>query len=93
MSETKNPIRMGNAVLIRTVTTYVLGRVVEIDRELGMVVLEDAGWVADTGRFGQCLEKGKVNEYERAPDGIASVGLSAIADSFNWAHDLPKTTV
>jgi hypothetical protein len=43
--------------------------------------LEDAAWIADTGRFADALKSGKFNEVEPFPDGQVIVGRGAIIDA------------
>jgi hypothetical protein len=83
------PFKVGDAVLIRTVTMIDLGRVRAIGRDF--LTLEEGGWVADTGRFSKMLETGDLSEFESAPDWIL-VGRGAICDAFPWRHALPRTT-
>ena len=84
-----SPLRVGQKVLIRSVTNYYSGRVVLMNRD--EVVLEDAAWIADTGRFSECLKSGTFNEIEPYPDGkLVSIGRGAICDSTNWDHELPR---
>lgn len=81
------PWKIGTAYLIRTVTMFVLGRVTEIyEQEL---VLEDASWVADTGRFHNALVTGKLNEVEPFPEAVI-VGRGGIIDAVPWTHSLPR---
>ena len=83
------PFKAGDAILIRTVTMIHVGRVKAIGRDF--FVLEDGGWVADTGRFSEMFEKGTMSEFERAPSWFL-VGRGAVVDAFPWAHPLPKAT-
>jgi hypothetical protein len=83
------PFKIGDGVLIRTVTHYALGKVGAIGRDF--ITLSEGGWLADTGRLGECLSKGTVNEFERAPSWIM-IGRGAICDVFPWAHEIPKST-
>jgi hypothetical protein len=83
------PFRVGDAILIRTVTMIDLGRVIAICRDF--IVLEDGGWVADTARFSTMLATGAINEFERV-EGWFMVGRGAICDLFPWKHALPKVT-
>ena len=86
MSE--GPWVVGQAYLIRTVTMIQTGRLVAVyDKEL---VLDDAAWVADTGRFYDALSKGTLNEIEPFPDGPVIVGRGAICDAAIWSHPLPR---
>lgn len=70
---------------IRTVTFYLVGRVVR--RAGQFLVLADASWVADSGRFMQAIKTGTLAEVE--PVGAALVNVSSIVDAFPWVHDLP----
>lgn len=83
------PFKIGDAILIRTVTMIDLGRVVAIGRDF--ITLEDGGWVADTGRFNEMLATGKLNEFERCETWFM-VGRGAVCDVFPWKHPLPKAT-
>ena len=75
----------GSAVVIRTVTHYYVGKVLSASD--GRVLLGDACWVADTGRWSEFLSSGSVNEAEPYPD-QCSVALAAIVDWAPWNHDL-----
>ena len=82
------PFEIGEAYLIRTVTYHVLGRVKSIKGNF--LVLEEASWVADSGRFNEAIGKGTLNEVEYV--GKAIVAINAIADAYPWDHKLPKET-
>jgi len=82
-----SPLRVGNAVLIRTVTHYQTGRI-EILTPLE-VVLSSAAWIADTGRFADCLAKGTPAEVEPFAAGLVSVARGAIVDVTDWTAELP----
>lgn len=84
-----NPLRVGAAVFIRTVTMYHVGRVVALDGD--MIVLEDASWVAWTKRFGESLTRGEFNEVEHV-EGYVAVGRGAVIDVYEWRHALPVVT-
>ena len=83
-----NPIRVGNKVLIRTVTLYHTGKIVEITKE--EIVLVDAAWIADTGRLNAALTASTAGEVEPFPDPVA-VGRGSIVDVTNWRGELPRT--
>lgn len=83
------PFKVGDSILVRTVTMIQLGMVAEIGRDF--LVLEGGGWVADTGRFSEMLATGKINEYEKVPSWML-VGRGAICDVFPWPHPLPRET-
>jgi hypothetical protein len=84
-----NPLRVGNAVFIRTVTMYHVGRIVEIAD--GMIVLEDASWVAWTKRFSESMRTGEFDEVEHVP-GYVGVAFAGVIDVYNWPHALPVVT-
>ena len=70
---------LGANYLIRTVTMIDTGRLVAVtDHEL---VLEDAAWIADSGRFADALLSGEFNEVEPFPEGQVIVGRGAIIDA------------
>ena len=83
------PFKVGDAILIRTVTMIQLGRVTHIGRDF--ITLDDCGWVADTARFSEMLATGKLNEFERAPS-WCMVGRGAIVDVWPWPHKIPTVT-
>jgi hypothetical protein len=80
------PIALGENVMIRTVTMIQVGKLVHTGKH--ELVLENAAWVADTGRFNEFLAKGSYNECEPFPDGKVVVGRGAIVDACVWKHDL-----
>ncbi len=87
--EMRSQMKAGDKVYIRTVTYHSIGRVVRLTRS--WVHLDDASWVADSGRFGAALETGELSEVERTP-GIVRVARGAIVDVYEWRHSLPVAT-
>lgn len=83
------PFRVGDSVLIRTVTMIQLGKITTIGPDF--LVLVDGGWVADTARFSETLATGALNEYEKAPSWIY-VSMGSVVDIYPWAHALPTQT-
>lgn len=75
-------------VFIRTITNYFTGEVVEVRN--GWVILNDAAWIANTGRFSDSLTSGAFSEVEPYPNQVA-VNVAAIIDVTQWEHDLPRT--
>ena len=76
---------------IRTVTYHCVGRVVgiiDVGNEHRTLALSDASWVANSGRFMQCIKNGALSEVE--PVGTMYVKMSAVVDFFPWNHALPK---
>jgi hypothetical protein len=79
---------VGHAYFIRTVTLYYTGRIKAVTAS--DLVLEDAAWIADCGRYSVALATGALNEIEPIP-GTVIVGRGAIVDAVPWTHALPKT--
>ena len=78
-SPSSSPWEIGSIYLIRTVTMIDTGRLVAVtDKEL---VLEDAAWIADTGRFSDSLKKSDFGEVEPFPDGRVIVGRGSVIDA------------
>lgn len=70
---------IGKDYLIRTVTMIDTGKLVGVtEHEL---VLEDAAWIADTGRFADAVSKAEFNEVEPFPDGRVVLGRGAVIDA------------
>ena len=84
------PLRAGNLVLVRTVTNYYTGRVEEVTEH--EILLSDAAWIPDTGRFATALSTGSLGEVEPYPEGcVVSVNRGAVVDACDWKHGLPRT--
>lgn len=81
------PFEVGRAYLIRTVTNYWTGRV---DRVVGdFLVLSEAAWIADTGRYSEAIDEAHLKEIEPAR-GAVIVGLGSIIDAQVWTASLPR---
>ena len=85
------PWRIGQAYLIRCVTHYALGRLTAVGRH--ELTLADGGWVADTGRYAECVATGKLAEFEPVATGPLIVGRGAIVDACEWSHAIPRETI
>lgn len=70
---------IGKVYLIRTVTMIDTGKLVYVGPN--ELVLEDAAWIADTGRFADAVKSAKFNEVEPFPDGRLIIGRGAIIDA------------
>lgn len=87
-SSRAHPFQVGNAYLVRTVTMIILGKLeVVFDNEL---LLSQASWIADTGRFSEALSGGedKLKEIEPFPNDVI-IGRNSIIDATVWEHKLP----
>jgi len=76
---TDHPWAIGENYLIRTVTMIDTGRLVAVtEHEL---VIEDAAWVADTGRFSDAVQKAIFGEVEPFPPGQVIIGRGSVIDA------------
>jgi hypothetical protein len=80
------PFEIGKAYLFRTVTHIEVGRVRRIIGKF--VELEEASWIADTGRYHDCLKNGTFSEVEPYPL-YTGVNTDALINFAPWPHDLP----
>lgn len=71
--------KIGEIYLIRTVTMIDTGKLVAFNEH--ELVLEDAAWIADTGRFADAIKKAEFNEVEPFPDGEVIIGRGSIIDA------------
>ena len=81
------PFKVGGAYFIRTVTYFATGKVKAIVGQF--LVLEDAAWIADTGRFMNAITEGKLNEVEPVKVDMF-INVNSITDAFIWSHKLPR---
>lgn len=85
---TTAPWCIGENMLIRTVTHYWVGRIVSVSPS--ELVLEEAAWIADTGRYSDSLKDGDFEEVEPVYHGRVIVGRGAVIDAVSWRHGLPR---
>jgi len=78
---------IGKKYLIRTVTMIEIGELIMVsEKEL---ILKNASWVADTGRYYNALKTGALEEVEPYINKVI-VGRGSIVDATIWDHELPK---
>lgn len=83
LASTYHAWEIGKHYLIRTVTMTNTGKLVAVtDQEL---VLEDAAWIANTGRFSDALKTESFDEVEPFPDGRVIVGRGGVIDAVKIA--------
>jgi hypothetical protein len=75
---------IGKVYLIRTVTMIDTGRLVAVTPY--ELVLEDAAWIADTGRFADAIQRVEFGEVEPFPEGRVIVGRGAVVDAVQIAR-------
>ncbi len=88
-TEALTPFVVGNNYFFRLATYHCIGNIVSIVGKF--IVLKDACWVADSGRFMQALQKGNLSEVE--PTGDMVINIDFIADAFPWKHALPDKQI
>lgn len=85
-----HPFTVGKNYFLRTVTHYYTGRLEAVHGQ--ELVLAEAAWIADTGRFSEMLATGKFNEVELYPKGSrVIVGRGSLIDAVEIAS-LPTET-
>ena len=85
----KHPYVIGEKYLIRTVTMIYTGKLIEVHAD--ELVIKDAAWIADTGRWHDACTKGTLNEVEPYAKGDSViVSRGAILDVSPWSFDLPS---
>lgn len=74
--------QIGKNYFIRTVSHHFTGKLEDVtEHEL---VLSSVSWIADDGRFNECLSKCTADEVEPAPEGIVMIGRGALIDAHVW---------
>jgi hypothetical protein len=86
--QSEGPFEIGKAYLIRTVTYHQVGILKDIQGDF--LIFKDASWVADSGRFSDCITKGSFNEVEYV--GPMIINKTAIVDAFPWENKVPTET-
>lgn len=74
-------------MLIETVTKYYVGEIVAVCPQ--EIVIRDACWVANTGRYHEFLatgDGGDYTEFEPCQDGLAIVGRGSIIVAQPYKH-------
>jgi hypothetical protein len=80
---------VGEKFFFRTVTYHLTGRVKKV---IGNIIeLENAAWIADSGRFMQAIKNGELKEVE--PVGRAWINMDSVTDFFEWKHKLPEVQI
>ena len=89
MPTKKHSFELDQNIIIRTVTNYFTGRVSAVTE--ADIVLQDAAWIAYTGRWSIALREGAehLDEVEPYPSWCV-VSRGAIVDWAPWDHELPR---
>ena len=83
----KSPFEIGKSYLLRTITMVDIGRVSKICGKF--IIMEDASWIADTGRFYECLQKSDIFAEVEPFKHPLIVNTEAIVDATLWPYKLP----
>ena len=81
---------VGEKFFFRTVTYHLTGRVKRIIAG-DILEIENAAWIADSGRFMNAIKEGKLSEVE--PVGRAFINRKSLVDFFPWKHKLPEKQI
>jgi hypothetical protein len=83
-----SPWEVGENYFIRTVTHHFTGKLVAV--HAGELVLEQAAWIADDGRFADAVSKGAFNEVEPFPAAArVIVNRGSLVDALKITFKLP----
>jgi len=83
------PFKVGEKYFIRTITYHLTGRVKEIVGKF--LVMEDAAWIADSGRFNETTKNGSLDEVEPFNGKETYLNIDSVVDAFLWTFDLPNS--
>ena len=82
-----HPYEIGKNYFIRTVTYFFTGKLISVfDYE---IVLENAAWIPDTGRYADSFKSGEHLEVEPV-EGKLIIGRQTIIDCTEWTRPLPR---
>lgn len=84
-------VEVKGPVFIRTVTYHYTGEVV--GETENFFVLKNAAWIADSGRWGEALKTGNLDEVEAYPDEQETlIAKQSVVEILEWKHPLPRET-
>jgi hypothetical protein len=89
VKDQSSPWVIGENYCIRTVTMIQTGKLVAITKD--ELILEEAAWVADTGRFSAFLNGNEPDEVELFPSGKVIIGRGGLIDAC-IIKNIPKAT-
>lgn len=77
-------LEIGSCYFVRTLSDYWVGRLVDVGPFT--LTLEDASWVADTGRLAEFMRHGKAENMEIEPVGLVMCSNGPAV--LSWPHKL-----
>ena len=91
MKKNNYPFEINKNYFIRTITMALVGKLIEVYDDF--LILSNASWVADSGRFNDALRLGLLMndnvDIEPFVDNVI-VNKNSIVDMTIYNHDLPK---
>lgn len=82
-----HPYKIGKNYFIRTVTYFLVGKLIAVyEYEL---VIDNAAWIPDTGRYSDAFNIGEFSEVEPL-NGEIIIGRHSVIDCTPWEKDLPR---
>lgn len=92
VGENESICKLGAKVIIFTVTKYYTGRICGLSDK--HIKLQEAGWVASTGRLSETMKTGILNEFEAYPENYhPEINRDGIIEIGPWNYPLPRETV
>ena len=86
-ASTQHPFEIDKNYFFRTLTHYYTGKLIAVyENEL---VLANAAWIADTGRFNVAIKTGEFDEVEPFADHEVIIGRGMITDMIKVDWVLP----
>ena len=80
----RGPWQIGKKYFIRTVTMHLTGELISVSKQ--ELVLKDAAWIADSGRFNEAIRDiNKCSEVEPFAENVI-VGRGSIVDATIISH-------
>ena len=81
-------IKIGDNVFVRSLTDHYVGKLIALYPHVA--VLDNAAWIADSGRLAEFVAKGKTDEMEVEPVGLIAHHWQGIMP---WKHKLFREAV
>lgn len=84
-----HPFEIGAGYFFRTVTYHLTGRIKAVYPT--EIVVTEAAWIADDGRFTSAVAKGEFSEVEPFPDGEVIIGRGSLIDAVKTSYPMPRS--
>lgn len=84
-----HPFEIGAGYFFRTVTYHLTGRIKAVYPT--EIVVTEAAWIADDGRFESAVKSGTFSEVEPFPDGEVIIGRGSLVDAVKASFLMPRS--